>query len=417
MLGYVARVVLTRKNMDGGDEFVPPSYLEATGQHASLGGGVTFVDFIPRCTEGASIFSFPKFEPFRSVVDRANQWLHSQLPWEAKTCESVEFKTSVGQMIYHEKMIYRERGDNRTWYIRGLRLWIIPRVDPSRPPQQIGYLNLVPEVTGTSGFWGFPTFETLNSLLARFNSSLRSNPLPGRVLTVESKEMKIPNFSSFDPDRSFWSEHGDRQRHFLFNIRIFYEKGPPTSEEIGVADFVPAILSEGGIFTLPTFEQFSSVISKASQWCAQQEGIRFCNVQSVEIKMKRGGSQAFDTQRTSYTEHAGKTTSYLRILRVTYAKAYFDSGILSTPSLQLTCKTFLPVQLTSGILMPKFEGLTQTRSRMEAWLKATGKMLNSWKGFREELLEWYLGWKDCHMRRGLSHSTCFILKKEELEGI
>ncbi|XP_022250487.1 uncharacterized protein LOC106466706 [Limulus polyphemus] len=88
--------------------------------------------------------------------------------------------------------------------------------------------------------------------------------------------------------------------------------------------------------------------------------------------MKRGGSQAFDTQRTSYTEHAGKTTSYLRILRVTYAKAYFDSGILSTPSLQLTCKTFLPVQLTSGILMPKFEGLTQTRTRMEAWLKATG---------------------------------------------
>ncbi|XP_013772958.1 uncharacterized protein LOC106458050, partial [Limulus polyphemus] len=223
-----------------------------------------------------------------NLIDRANQWLYSQPTWESKTCESVEFKSYAGQMIQNEKMVYYERGEHRTWFVRGLRLWIVPRADPSRPPQQLGYVNLVPETTGTSGFWGFPTFETLSCLLARFNSSSHTNPLPGRILTVECQEMKISDFSNFDPDRSFWSEHGDRQRHFLFVIRVFYEHGLPSVEDIGLADFVPAALSEGGFFSFPIFEPYSNVITKASQWCAQQVGLRFCNAQSIEVKMKNG---------------------------------------------------------------------------------------------------------------------------------
>lgn len=101
--------------------------------------------------------------------------------------------------------------------------------------------------------------------------------------------MKIPNFSSFDPDRSFWSEHGDHAKHFVYIIRIFFEiTTEPLIEKIGVADFVPVALSEGGFFTMPQFEPFCNVVSRASQWCSQQNSLRFCNAQSVEVKMKSG---------------------------------------------------------------------------------------------------------------------------------
>lgn len=358
----------------------PPSYGEVTGQHASFGNGLTFVDFLPQCLERGGIFSRPTFEPYKALIERANQWLAGQPSWDVKTCESVEFKT-WGEMVNTEKMTYYERAEYPTWYIRGLRLWLVPRTDVSRPPQLLGYTNLVPEILpGTGGLFGMPQFESLNDLLQRFNQGLITNPLPGRVIAIESQEMKIPNFSTFDPDRSFWSEHGDHAKHFVFIVRVFFEMAPELQmEKIGVADFVPVALTEGGFFTMPQFEPFSNVVSRASQWCAQQSCLRFCNAQSVEVKMKSG--YVVDTQRMSYTEHGGRTTCYVRVLRVTYVKTNenVDNNGAATynnpqdaPPLQLNCKTFVPLQLTRGFFVPEFETLSKTKERIEAWIKATG---------------------------------------------
>ncbi|KAM7308233.1 uncharacterized protein ISCGN_011867 [Ixodes scapularis] len=220
-----------------------------------------------------------------TLVNRANEWLKENPTWEVKTCESVEFKTS-SEVVNTERMTYYEYGEQSTRYVRSLRLWLVPRLDQSRPPQQIEYRNLIPQQTGHAGLFGMPTFETLHELLERYNQQLRYQPMPGRVLAVETQEMKIPSYSNFDPDRSYWSEYGGRNRHFLFVVRVFYELGSAGCEEIGVADFVPQCTTTGGLFSFPRYEPFCNVIGRSAQWCSQQRSLRFCNAQSLEVKLK-----------------------------------------------------------------------------------------------------------------------------------
>ncbi|OQR74483.1 hypothetical protein BIW11_09036 [Tropilaelaps mercedesae] len=360
----------------------PPSYSEATGQHASLGGGLTFVDFLPKCLSSGGVFSQPAFEPFRYLVYRANEWLREHPEWEVKTCESVEFKTN-SEVINTERMTYFEFGEQSTRYVRSLRMWLVPRMDTSRPPQQIDYSDLIPQQTGHAGLFGMPTFESLHQVLERYNFNSRSKPPPGRVITVETQEMKIPTYSSFDPDRTYWCEHGGRSKHYVFLVRVFFELQPGgygIPEEIGVADFVPQSLSSGGLFSTPQFEAFSSVVDRSSTWCSQQIALRFCNAQSIEIKLKSGRA-VVDTQRMCYTEHAERSTFYVRILRIAYAKSPRSTAPLEglpppcgplSPPLQLRCKTFVPAQLTRGFLVPEFESLSATKRRVEAWISATG---------------------------------------------
>ncbi|KAG0443795.1 hypothetical protein HPB47_014518 [Ixodes persulcatus] len=341
----------------------PPSYSEATRQHASLGGGLSFVDFLPYCISSGGLFSTPTFEPFRTLVNRANEWLKENPTWEVKTCESVEFKTS-SEVVNTERMTYYEYGEQSTRYVRSLRLWLVPRLDQSRPPQQIEYRNLIPQQTGHAGLFGMPTFETLHELLERYNQQLRYQPMPGELPWP-------PHYSNFDPDRSYWSEYGGRNRHFLFVVRVFYELGSAGCEEIGVADFVPQCTTTGGLFSFPRYEPFCNVIGRSAQWCSQQRSLRFCNAQSLEVKLKSGTT--VDTQRMSYTEHAERTTFYVRVLRVAYSKEPAEAGLLPpSPPLALHCKTFLPLQLTRGLFVPEFESLSATKKRLEAWIRATG---------------------------------------------
>lgn len=352
--------------MDVANAF-PPSYAAATGQHSALCGELNFMDFVPRCLDPGGLFAKAVFEPFNVLVDRANAWLRQTPNWEAKTCESVEFKNRSNEISY-EKMTYLDYGQYYTYYIRGLRLWIVPRHDPSRPPQQIGYVNVVPQRLQHGGL------ETLDTVLDRFNKVLQSRPIPGRILTVETQEMKMPSTSAFDPDKSLWVEKGEYSHQFVFVIRVFYEVSAPANEVIGIASFVPRALKEGGLFSDPVFEPFSNVIRNAFQWCSQQTGIRFCNAQSVEIKMKSG--YIIDTQRMMYTEHGKRRTYYVRILRLAYTKSlpntvgYMPSNV---PVLNLTCKTFVPVQVMNRIFqVSEFENLSMTKQRIVAWVKATG---------------------------------------------
>ena len=84
-----------------------------------------------------------------------------------------------------------------------------------------------------------------------------------------------------------------------------------------------------------------------------------------------------------FTEHAERSTFFVRILRVAYAKTPRSSAPLEglpppcgplSPPLQLKCKTFVPAQLTRGFLVPEFENLTATKRRVEAWISATGDL-------------------------------------------
>ncbi|UYV80869.1 ZC3H11A [Cordylochernes scorpioides] len=320
----------------------PPSYEQATRQHASLTGDLSVMDFLPYCLNDGGIFSQPKYQPFRELMDRANHWLQNHSHLEVKTCESVEFK--LGEDI--ESMTYLETCHGVNQFIRGLRLWLVPRLDPSRPPQYLKHLNLVPDPE-----------ETLDDVLLRFNQLMETVPLPGRILTVETQEMKVPSSGAFDPDKSNWSEMGNHERHFIFVLRIFFEYGPPAHEDLGVRDFVPHILNK----ELPFYETFSQLVKRASAWCSRQELLRVCHAQSVEIKIKDGVA---DSRKMSYTEHCMRNTHYLRILRIAFTQPslQWSHELVSPPRLLLSCKTFFPSlgQDSMGCMA----------SHVRAWVKA-----------------------------------------------
>ncbi|XP_064487179.1 uncharacterized protein LOC135399271 isoform X3 [Ornithodoros turicata] len=299
------------------DPQYPPSYNDVTVQHSSLGGGLTFVDFLPPCIRSWTLFKPMKFEGFRCLITSANEWLRHNPSWEVKTCESVEFKAgSSGPKV--EKMSYLEYGERATHFMRCLRLWIVPRCDQSRPPQQLDYINLVPQEVDSGGLFSTPKYEMLHQMIDRYNSVVRFRPPPGRILAVESQEMKATGKSKFDPDRSYWYEGGAAGKRFLFVVRLFFEVGYCPSEAVGVADFVPEEIEPEDCCWSPIFENFSNVLAKASQWCAEQSGIRFCNAQSLEIKLHSGND--VDTQQLSYSERSNAITRYIRVLRVAYTK-------------------------------------------------------------------------------------------------
>ena len=72
------------------------------------------------------------------------------------------------------------------------------------------------------------------SLSVNLNLKLVLGSLTGRILNVESQEMKFHEWGGgVDPDESCWVECVKFNLSFLVVIRVFYEVGPPSYEEIG----------------------------------------------------------------------------------------------------------------------------------------------------------------------------------------
>ncbi|CAG0901440.1 unnamed protein product [Darwinula stevensoni] len=337
-------------------------------ESASAHSGLSYVDFIPERLEGGGFFS-----AFTVLMARGNEWLAKNADWEAVTCESMEFKTT--DRVQAEKMTYYESGERHTAYVRCLRLWVRRRNNLDEPPQQVGYVNYVPEVMEQKMF-GSPKFLPLSCMVDRMNEVFRANPLPGKIITIETQEMKVDSYSGrLDPDRSYWVERGDAQKLLVFVIRIFFQTSFSRHEtgerqEIGLADFTPICEKPSGIFSHPKYESFSSMAGRMSSWCRDQSNIRITNIQSLEYKLKHG---QLDTQRTWYTEHGGVNTYYVRILRV----AFVRTKEIHVPRYTVTCRTFVPVQTKQGGIFreSEYESMSQTRDRIAAWMGLTGATL------------------------------------------
>lgn len=335
----------------------------------------TFVDFFPACLKSAGVFKNPVYESFRTLIDRANDWLRTNRQWDITTCESVEFcKPTIGS-LNSDVMTFVEYGESGTGYIRGLRLWLTRRKDGNETEKQIGYLNMVPQKTGEGGLFHSAQFEALDEVIGRFNSMMRMNPYPGRIINIETQEMKAKEafFSKpteVDPDCTSWVEYGDRYKHFLFVIRIFYEITDGYLEEIGLRDFSPVQLTRGGVFSFPEYEPFFNVMKKASDWWVTQQGIRLCNVQSIEMKTK--GETVLDTRKMNYSEYGNRNTYYIRILRVAYVIPRDPHSQSKHQFSEITCRPFAPFKVASSIFLPKYETLQQTKERVAAWVRATG---------------------------------------------
>ena len=102
--------------------------------------------------------------------------------------------------------------------------------------QQIGYMNIVPQCTSTEESFKYrPEFASYTDTLANFNEGLVVHPLPGRVISIETREMKVgSSMADLDPDSSTWKEGGSSTL-FVFATRLFYEIAEPDYEQIGTS--------------------------------------------------------------------------------------------------------------------------------------------------------------------------------------
>lgn len=310
------------------------------------GDGLTAVDFVAES----------RTSRFPQLIELANVWLKCNPDWQIKVCETVLFRN-------------KDRSDlDRSPFIRskrkvtvGLRLWIIPSDGLHAHQQQLGYVNHIPPVPPRQN--GALHFEELGTVIAsRLNDSFRSNPLPGKVLTVETLSISCSNDGACDPDRTIYVESG----RFGCGLRIFFDIGVPSYETIGIVDFFPRHVLQPGDrpndyhFRKTKYEPFPHLFGQVSQWCREQQQVRICNIQCLSSSM-----------------HGDTSHHFIRFLRLVYFNPMTSSNVPSpSPGLQniLTCKTFLPVQTTNGDppIPPQFETLKQTLSRISQWTKAHG---------------------------------------------
>ena len=177
---------------------------------------------------------------------------------------------------------------------------------------------------------------------------------------------------------------------FLLVIRIFFILGQPLHEKVGLADFAPLSLNR------LNGESYSDILRRASLWCSQQVGVRFTNVQSIEMKLKCG---ELDTQRTSYTQHSEKSTKFAKFLRVAYVKSNMTVNLPPSPPLLLSYRCFPPCQLTAASLLHNgtFESMSQTVTRIAAWMGLTNAAI--------------LNIETCAVPIGLGHDATYSYKR------
>ena len=65
------------------------------------------------------------------------------------------------------------------------RVWIIEKHTGEPPePQQIGYINVIPECIRPKEIWTKPIFASFPDTLNKFNTGLQMSPIPGMSLCV-----------------------------------------------------------------------------------------------------------------------------------------------------------------------------------------------------------------------------------------
>ncbi|KAI1303177.1 hypothetical protein HDE_02418 [Halotydeus destructor] len=332
----------------------------------------TFVDFIPGAIERSSSSVMQtaevKYHCFCDMIDTANDWLRENLEWEVFNCETVMllYKFNDGGSYYElrpDDTSFYIYGSEKNNVLKAMRIWIKRRegsnAKDSPELQVLKHINFVPIVDERTN-----KFETLDDVVNRVNKQLDEGRIEGRILTIETLQCDAGHDWTVLPDvsLSFFSNKS------VFILRLFIEQGPPTEQEIGIADFVPQHLSGGGFFKRPKFESYNDVMSRASTWLTEEPDIDFKNAQSIDIKLKSLGSM--DTKSMTYTEHG----DYLRIFRIAYTKPIKCTLPEEEPS---TMTLSSPVFLASKLFYPskKNDTISDMRCRLEEWVLEATKEL------------------------------------------
>lgn len=183
--------------------------------------------------------------------------------------------------------------------------------------------------------------------------------LDGDIITIESLAYEATNDWNIDTDTSLSSLSNKN----VFILRVFYQFGEVTHNEIGVADFRPTQTSKATFFKRPKFEKFDKVIERASSWLYQHPELRFVNAQSIDFKMK-GNQGKVDSRQMAYTEHG----DYMRVFRITYIRRKECNVQTSTDRVVVSTRLFLPYHRSDTI--------SDIKIRQSDWANA---MLNKYR--------------------------------------
>ncbi|XP_076436206.1 uncharacterized protein LOC143275813 [Babylonia areolata] len=340
---------------------------------------MTYVDFLPQCFGSRLEGSEPIYSPFQTVVEQANQWLRTTPQFSAVKCETVDYKLSPTDFSVEPDTCFQHFSSHgKNVYIRGLRLWLMPRTDQSLPVQQLGYITVLPDHSSGNLEAAVSSiqpaamrinadqllneFDTMSATMDKLNHHLQQKPLPGRILTIETlclKASESDRRDKFNSENTFWTECGKATRLFLFATRIFYVVGSPAFEKVCYYDEVPFMVQNPEDFGLRIkFAPFSQTVACAAAWLAGQK---------VSVGLYRINNNA-----AGFTESQGLQESrYVKILRIFYVR---DRKVSAAPpalyqSVRLTTRLFLPSNTTGS---RSFETFSKTVQRVIAWLQATG---------------------------------------------
>ncbi|XP_041371143.1 uncharacterized protein LOC121384709 [Gigantopelta aegis] len=379
----------------------PPSYEEVMGYFKTSVNNsepelppLVYIDIMPRCLSVGNMVggTAPTFQNFSDILAGANLWLGSNPGLSVWKCETVERKVDKGPCIDLESMLQHESAYGFNVHVLGLRMWLTKKLDPSAPVQQLRMMNVVPEeykvpvnlyshwryqsffVPGVGkypmGLGNFISYVGIKETLAKLNETLKNDPLPGSVLNVDSTTIKFAeNFQTgpIDPEVTCWHEKGgSAAKRYTQILRIFYICGPPKQELIQMHEVEPDVLVMPEWNKPARFANFDNVLTKARLWLQCQQGIRLVNIETRKARVHSvQNSLKIDSDSTDQFYSAYMDARFVHVLRLFYVSAP-EIGTYS--GTVLTSRLFVPVRLT----MKTFETMSQTMSRIVAWLQLTG---------------------------------------------
>ncbi|ELU18788.1 hypothetical protein CAPTEDRAFT_229337 [Capitella teleta] len=332
-----------------------------------------YMDFVPRLVK-KKLLKEDEYETFSVLIQRANNWLEEHDGLQLVSCETITWTSVTKKEIFSDSTHFTKtnRSYDATYIFRGLRLWYFMDVVPS-PEHQKGNMPVIQCQTFTAR----PS-ERFDQLVIRVNEQLHSNRLPGQILSVETIRITCltDNSRAVNPELCCWKEKAEKKQ-IVFALRMYSTLAPVEScETIGFQDFVPVKNQRNK--DNKGYELFSELMERGARWIVRQQGVRFTNMQTLPVKIKKKGP--FE-ERCVFTEHQGEEpTNYLSILRVFFVVQ--DAGGAASANFsaaRLTYRTFVPAQVNTATASTplEFEDTRTLMDRINQWLQITGACLFS----------------------------------------
>ncbi|ELT93337.1 hypothetical protein CAPTEDRAFT_224362 [Capitella teleta] len=349
---------------------------------SEVGGPLTYVTF----TQG----------PFNALVEQANGWLEQHPEYRFLNCETLEIPRendghSFGDCsTINNVSSFNLRLASNVQFIRTFRLWVVPQTPgTNQKPQRIAYTDIIPKKRASSTALFFKPkveFESLKDTLLRCNHGFRTEPLPGRVLSIQTLEVLYrdelrqsgapPCFERFQENYFTWvREKNDSPEYFrLTYLRVYYEETPcAVIQQIGFKDFVPKQCEDG-----KDFEPLEPSVVRIQSWLNENEYLDVANVQTVEYAFNKSPNSKFtaETDRTLFRVKDIcdlRGLKFFRVFFLQYLNADAGIGPLKRPR-TLTYKTFNPAVTArqSKTDPEQFENNMDSWTRSSCWLRLTG---------------------------------------------